>query len=77
MPLLTIRKSIFKCFEKNKKTLTITINVNSTGIPLAIVVSVRLVGVGLEHTVVAAVANVISVRVILGRVVHSWAVILI
>lgn len=60
-----------------KKTLTIAINVNSAGIALAIVVSVRLIGVGLVHAVVTAVANVVSVCVILRRVVHSWAVVLI
>lgn len=59
-----------------EKPLTITINVNSTGVTLSIVVSVGLVGVSLEHTVVTAVANIISVCVILGRVVHSWAVVL-
>lgn len=59
-----------------EKLLTITINVNSTGITLSIVVSVGLVSVLLENTVVTAVANVISVCVILGRVVHSWAVVL-
>lgn len=35
-----------------------------------------MVGVSLEHTVVTAVTNVISVCIILGRVVHSWAVVL-
>ena len=59
-----------------EKPLTIAINVNSTGVALAIVVGVGLVGVSLKHTVVTAVANIISVCVILGRVVHSWAVVL-
>lgn len=54
---------------------TIAINVNSTGITLSIVVSVSLVSVSLEYTVVTAVANIISVGVILGRVVHSWTVV--
>lgn len=53
----------------------ITIDVNSTGITLPIVVGVGLVSVSLEHTVVTAVANIISVCIILGRVVHSWAVV--
>lgn len=34
-----------------------------------------MVSVSLEHTVVTAVTNIISVCVILGRVVHSWAVV--
>lgn len=59
-----------------RKALTIAINVNSTGITLSIVVSVGLVSVRLVHTVVTAVANVISVCVILPGVVHFWAVIL-
>lgn len=59
-----------------EKSLTITINVNSTGITLSIVVSVSLVSVSLEHTVVTAVTNIISICVILGGVVHSWAVVL-
>lgn len=56
--------------------LTITINVNSTGITLSIVVSVGLISVGFKHTVVTAVANVVPVCIILGRIVYSWAVVL-
>lgn len=56
--------------------LTIAINVNSTSITLSIIVSVRLVGICLIHTVVTTVANVIPVCVILSRVVLSWAVVL-
>ncbi len=58
------------------KSLTITIDVNSTGITFSIVVSVGLVSISLEHTVVTAVTNIISVCVILGRVVHSRTVVL-
>lgn len=59
-----------------ERLLTIAINVHSTGITLSITVSVRLVGVSLKDAVVTAVANVISVCVILSRVVHSGAVVL-
>lgn len=53
----------------------IAINVNSTGITLSIVVSVGLISVGFKYAVVTTIPNIISVCVILGRVVHSWAVV--
>lgn len=58
-------------------SLTIAVNINSTGIPLSIVVCVCLVSVGFKDAVVTAVANIIPVCVILARVVHSWTVVLI
>lgn len=59
-----------------EKLLTITVNVNSAGITLSVVVSVCLVSVGFKHAVVTAVTNIIPVCIILGGVVHSRAVVL-
>lgn len=59
-----------------KSSLTVTINVDSAGITLSVVVGVSLVCVSLVNTVVTAIADIISVCVILARVVESWAVIL-
>lgn len=59
-----------------EKSLTVTINVNGAGVTLSIIVGVSLVSVSLENTVVTAVANIIPVCVILGRVVQSWTVVL-
>lgn len=59
-----------------KNSLTVTINVDSAGITLSIIVGVSLVSVSLVNTVVTAIADIISVCVILSRVVQSWAVVL-
>lgn len=59
-----------------KGLLTVTVNVDSAGITLSVIVGVGLVGVSLVHAVVTAIADIISVCVILGRVVQSWAVVL-
>lgn len=56
--------------------LTIAVNVNCTGIALSVVVSVSLVSVSLVNAVVTAIADIIPVGIILGRVVNSWAVVL-
>lgn len=61
----------------NWRSPTITIDVNSTGVALSIVVSVCLVGVGFKHTVVTSIPNIVTVCIILGWVVNSWAVVLI
>lgn len=53
----------------------IPINVNSTGITLSVVVSVGLISVGFKYAVVTTVPNIVPVCIILGRVVHSWAVV--
>lgn len=52
-----------------EKSLTIAINVDSTGVTLSVVVSVSLISVSLIHAVVTTVTNIISVRIILARVV--------
>lgn len=69
-----------RCWRSQKgkleKSPTVTVNVDSAGVALSVIVSVGLVGVGLVNTVVAAIANIISVCVILGRVVQPWAVVL-
>lgn len=59
-----------------EKSLTVTINVNGAGVALSVIVGVSLVSVSLENTVVTAIANIISVCVILRRVVQPWTVVL-
>ena len=63
-------------FKNLKRTLTVTVDVNGTGVTLAVVVGVGLIRVSFENTVVTAIANVVSVSVVLGRIVHFGAVIL-
>lgn len=65
---------LLSCHVEN--SLTVTINVDSAGIALSVVVGVSLVSVSLINTVVTAIADIVSVCVILGRVVQSWAVVL-
>lgn len=60
----------------SEKSLTVTINVNSAGVTLSVIVGVSLVSVSLKNTVVTEIANIISVCVILRRVVQSWTVVL-
>lgn len=59
-----------------KNSLTVPINVDSAGITFSVIVGVRLVSVSLVNTVVTAIADIISVCVILGRVVQPRAVVL-
>lgn len=56
--------------------LTIAVNVYCTGVALSVVVSVSLVSVSLVNAVVTAIADVVPVGIVLGRVVNSWAVVL-
>lgn len=56
--------------------LTVAVDVYRTGVALSVVVSVSLVGVGLVNAVVTAIADVVPVGIVLGRVVNSWAVVL-
>lgn len=56
--------------------LTVAVDVYRTGVALAVAVSVSLVGVGLVNAVVTAIADVVPVGIVLGRVVNSWAVVL-
>lgn len=53
----------------------ITVNVDSTGVALSIVVSVGLIRVGFKNAVVTGITNVIPVCIILCRVVLSRAVV--
>lgn len=57
-------------------SLTVPINVNGAGVTLSVIVSVSLVSVCLENAVITAIADIISVCVILRRVVQSWTVVL-
>lgn len=59
-----------------ENSLTVTINVDSAGVALSVVVGVSLVSVSLVNAVVTAIADIVSVCVILGRVVQSRAVVL-
>lgn len=55
---------------------TIAVNVDCTGVALSVVVSVGLVSVRLVNAVVTAIANIVPVGIVLGRVVNSGAVVL-
>lgn len=74
--LETIIKIIWVNFETNHNQFTISIDVHSTGIALAVVVCVCLVWITIVRAVVTAVPNVIAVIIILPGIVHERTVVL-